>query len=547
MLVSVALAPVLACGGPARDDGAPTALPSTSTSSAPLPPDVALDLSPVSGPRARELVFEELVDRRLPLRIDRERGSLRNVPAVPIGVLSEGAFFVHDVEYAVFVGDDQWVLAETASGLWLHEGATLVRRARLAPPPILALTASAKGDRFAFVTGSGRSSAVLHVFDFASRKKLASFDVPRPKRIRMSRDGTAIAIASQSGEQVALADVSTGAMRRFDVNDEVNDAIPLDGHPGQVAYVTDSDDTFVRDMIAGKELYDSVGTHGAGYPTRDQNGVAYDAATDRLFSSGEDNAVWTYEGWRSGGRRASRSADYAGDVDEIVFAGGEIVAALDSIAVVRDHAGGARVGPFGDRTFSDPARVSVGASGALVMALDGRLARWDGTAREILVAPDTVASATTRVHRGGRATYLQVDRRLFAATPSEGIEASVAPTELATHTTAWPFRVVELAEADVLVALDPPRVLCELRAAAGARVASYDHAGEVVDVAASHDGKALGVLTSTGQVIVVGADGAERERLTLEAPAARPGRPPFRGAKLVSGPTGWKLKPGLGF
>jgi hypothetical protein len=315
-------------------------------------------------------------------------GALRFRGSAPSGSFVAGSSTPHEVEHAVFVGEESWVLAQTATGLWVHEGPTLARRVRIAAPLVVALTANADGSRFAFATAPPRSPeqaftmdasrATLHVAEFPSLKVLGSFPIPYPKRIRMNRAGDAVAVASQRDEEVALVSVATRKVLRYDVDDEVNDATPLDGHPSEVAYVTDSDDTFVRDMVRGKQLYDSVGTHGSGYPTRDQNGVAYDPATDVLFSSGEDNAVWTYEGWRNGSRRASRSADYAGDVDEIVFANGQIHAALDSIAVVRGHAGGARVGPFGDRTFSDPARVFVGARGGVLMALDGRLARWDG-------------------------------------------------------------------------------------------------------------------------------------------------------------------------
>ncbi len=61
-------------------------------------------------------------------------------------------------------------------------------------------------------------------------KKLGAFPIPRPKRIRMNRAGNAIAIASQLDEELALVTLSDGKVRRYDVNDEVNDAIPLDGH-----------------------------------------------------------------------------------------------------------------------------------------------------------------------------------------------------------------------------------------------------------------------------------------------------------------------------
>lgn len=486
---------------------------------------------PIEG-KGRGAFEVETIDERLePLRIEvgalQIPSDLKDVRGAWLGrPLGEPGYVMHDVKGAVFVLGEEWILAQTSTGLWLHEGRTLARRARVARPPIDALTASRDGSRFAFASGQR-----LTVAEFPSLRTVASATIPRPHRIRMSPSGGSVAVASQRDEAVALIDVGSNKIWRFEVNDEVNDAIPLDGHPGEVAYADDSDDVFVRRMTDGAVLFSSLHAKPPGYPTRDMNGVAYDPESDTLFGGSEDNAVWKYEGWRDT-VRWSRSDDYPGDVDVIVFqpkvGGGRIIAGLDSQAVVVESPRGARLGPFGDRIFSDPIDVSLGKEGTILTAMNGRLGRWNPSQDAALFARDTHRStpffAVGRVAMFGSFDSMQA----FFVRRSSAIHAAVTPLQ-ARGVVA---QLVTLGEADFALVVGETATLVRVNATE-VREAPLAIAEGYKASAPCADKKCIGILSKTGVIYEVGADTVLRE---VQRAGSMPPTP-----YLHPGPSGWTV------
>lgn len=295
----------------------------------------------------------------------------------------ERSFAVHRALDAAALGSD-WVVVLANTGLWLHEADSLARRARLAPPPLEQMAASPDGRAFAYAT-AGRPYR-LRIASFPELRLLVpGVEIDEPRRIRFSPDGRRVITASNAEETVTVIDVATGRAVVHDTGDDVNDAVVLPDRPFEVAWSGDSDEAYVYDMAAGRQRFRSGPLHrpaaGKGYVARDQNAVAFDPATGDLFSGGDDNKVWRFEGYRTAEPSAHASPDFAGNVEDLACCRkGSLVVALDSMAVHladRDGATTTRLGPFFGRSGQDPVRVSLAPDDRVLAVLGGRVVIWD--------------------------------------------------------------------------------------------------------------------------------------------------------------------------
>ena len=149
----------------------------------------------------------------------------------------------------MFNGD---VVVEANTGIWSHDPVTLARGARIVAAPVLAMAASPDGRYLAYASGgAGSSVAELHVISYPDGKSVATFHgVDLPRRLRFSPDGKRLVIASRSAETVTLADIASRSVRRYDTDDDVNDAIALPGEGDLVAYANDGDEAVIRSLSA---------------------------------------------------------------------------------------------------------------------------------------------------------------------------------------------------------------------------------------------------------------------------------------------------------
>ena len=124
-------------------------------------------------------------------------------------------FIVHAAKSAVPLGK-QWILVEATTGVWLHEAATLVKRARLARPPIAGLAAAADGRSFAFAAGRPGAPVEIVVVSFPELEvKARAPGVPAPRRMRFTPDGERVVVVPAAGA-AAFVDVASGAVERRD-------------------------------------------------------------------------------------------------------------------------------------------------------------------------------------------------------------------------------------------------------------------------------------------------------------------------------------------
>lgn len=303
-------------------------------------------------------------------------------------------FVMHDATSAAPVGG-AWILVSANTGLWLHEADTLARRARLVAPPVGAMAASPNGKLFAFVTGSSPYTLRITSFpELTSVRTLANID--EPHRVRFSPDGARVVLASTAEETVTMVDVATGRVLRHDAGDDVNDAIAMADRASDVAFVTDSDDTFVYDMEARRQIFDSAPLYRAyggqfAYMTRDQNTVAQDPATGDLFSGGDDNKVWRFTGYRTPSP-ASAPLEFDGNVEDILCCRGtSLVVGLDTLAVhivKPDGTFEASLRPLNLGIDSDDVRLALMPDQSVLAVLDGRPCRYNPADGQSLVATD---------------------------------------------------------------------------------------------------------------------------------------------------------------
>ena len=320
------------------------------------------------------------------------------------GIMLDG-FQLHSADVAAPLLDGAWILVAANSGLWLHEGETLVRRARLAPPPIKAMAASPKGDRYAWVDGAGG----LTMAAFPSLKTIARVaEVDTPAKMRFSPEGDRVVIGSHS-DYVTVYNDKGDTVFRYDENTDVNDAILLPGGK-EVAFVSDSDDAYVYDIATGRELFDSAGLYKdhagrhAPYPTRDQNAIAYHAPSGELLSGGEDDRIWRYLRFRDDNPK-SASVELSGNIDDLVCCRDEDVVAGDDsgniFVVGLDGKTRHRLGPLRLLQYA-AIRVDVmpQKEQGVIAVLDGMLLRWLVEPNLTVVSRDYTTPVELQVDQG---------------------------------------------------------------------------------------------------------------------------------------------------
>jgi len=170
--------------------------------------------------------------------------------------------------------------------------------------------------------------------------------VAAPVQLRFSADGKQLVVASNAEDSVSVVERASGRVRRFDVDEDVNDATFLDGRPGLIAWADDADRiclfdvgkrqlVFSTDAVTGDAATRLFYQPGVPLLRRDQNAVAYLPATGVLLAGGDDNRLWRI---RLAGERyeVARPVEVDANVDEIVpFDDERVIVALDSLALLR--------------------------------------------------------------------------------------------------------------------------------------------------------------------------------------------------------------------
>jgi hypothetical protein len=322
---------------------------------------------------------------------------------------------------AMFNGD---VVVEANTGIWSHAAATLARGARVIAVPVLAMAASPDGRYLAYARGSqGASVADLHVLSYPDGKVVASFyGVDRPRRLRFSPDGKRLVVASRSAETVTLADIASKSVRRYDTDDDVNDAIALPGEGDLVAYANDGDEAVIHSMASHQKVFSTnpfmrevkgiALTPITGTRTRvltmlrDQNAVAFDPLGGVFFAGGDDNVVWRFHGATSGSPRMDPPVELGGNIEEILCthkpAPGQteasVVVALDTLAIsvlTPDGKVQASVGPINWSVQSSPIRIALTPDDQVLAVANGGLALFnpvDASVRPTREYPDLSSS-----------------------------------------------------------------------------------------------------------------------------------------------------------
>lgn len=347
------------------------------------------------------------------------------------------------------IGGGTLFVVHATTGIWLHETKSLMRLARLVPPPIHEMAASPDGAQIAFGAGDALGSKVdLRVIGYPDLTvKVALSDIDSPHRMRFSPRGDRVVIASYE-DTVTLVETKTGAVDVFDTGQDVNDAIVMPDRPDEVAYASDEDEIVVYDLKADRKVFGSApliddyqnkGLSGLSvFFERDQMAVACDPSTLRLIGGGDDNKVWRIDGLRSGSPSLLNPIDFSGNIREILCcAGGSYVVALDSAAVhfMNPKGGiGPSFGPLLSSTQNGEIRVALVPDGSVLIATEGRALRWDPAARTALISPDYNAAqidagsslAADSVFVACNGKKCAVSRVVHALAPAHEVEAAPA-------------------------------------------------------------------------------------------------------------------------
>lgn len=344
---------------------------------------------------------------------------------------SDGTFHPHEPIAAASVGaHGEWILALAASGLFLVEGDALAVRARLFRDASGDVASSPDGLVFAFGTCAGNRCGV-DVRAFPDLRRIRFVETDEASRIRFSQDGTELAVVSRSESSVTIVDVATGTTEHYDSTGAVNDACFIGKRA--IAYGNDDDTTIVVDRTTKAKVLDHLAYIGHGV-RRDQNAVAYDAARDRLYTGGNDNDVWPYDGPASGSPRALSSHEFDNDVsDFVLLPNGDLVVALDSASLDVLHPDGTKgslIG-FSVGSVSYGARVSLGKNGDVVGVLGHVIFRWKIGEAQVRQAPLFAHFAETTPLSSDSADYLRIPTNgSIAWVPSSGDPLRVTTVDL---------------------------------------------------------------------------------------------------------------------
>ncbi|CAN5206811.1 hypothetical protein BH09MYX1_BH09MYX1_47870 [soil metagenome] len=277
----------------------------------------------------------------------------------------------------------EWIVVLAESGLWLLEGESLATRARLFADANGDVATSPDGLHLAFgacdATGSASTKKPrcgVDVREFPGLEREHFFETDSPSRIRWSQDGTELAIASRAASTTTIATLAPETTKRYPSTGAVNDATFIG--KDAVAFGNDDDTTLVVDRATNAVSFDHLAAIGHRV-RRDQNAGAYDAARDRLFSGGNDNKVWTYDGVAGKSVMAHDAVAFANDViDFVLLPSGDLVVALDSGSLDERRVGGRTTHLLGLSvgSVSYGARIALGKHGDVVGVLACSVARW---------------------------------------------------------------------------------------------------------------------------------------------------------------------------
>jgi hypothetical protein len=393
-----------ACGSSERAPAAREASPEATAEAAAAPPHCPVDpttLPPLPGWNDEAAAPEREGRERLTPEIIATPELGRCVPpedlfdAAPtrgpvIGAITgEGTarrFALHQVNDVAVLGDGPYLLAAGRSGLFLHDGLTLARRARLIEAPALAVAASPDGRRAAVLleaaSPDASGSRALVVFDPDTLEVIARLEGAPPGRLRFSPDGERVVIASPE-KRLFVWDGDTDAPRVVETPDELSDAAFAPDHPDVVAYVGEQNQIQYRSLETGEPIAQSGGA--ALRTRRDLNTLALVPSAGLTVAGGDDNRVHLYRGMLGERAEEIASIELDGNVEDLACCRGSRFVAGTDEGQIQWFDGATRVrslGPLVPTILGGSIRLSLYGDD-VVGALFGQLFRW--TAGDVVV------------------------------------------------------------------------------------------------------------------------------------------------------------------
>ncbi len=396
MVAALGLAAVAGCGEKEAASPAGPAVAAASAPAAPAPPRCEVDPSAipplpafeggsVDAPRLRvEPVEAAAVGRCVPAD-DLLSAPRADEPTVG-AVRGEGAsrsFALHRARDVAMLGDGPFLLTAGDAGLFLHDVATLARRARLHDEPASAVAASPDGATAAVllerprVANGQATSHELLVFDVSTLEIRAELDPAPGGRLRFSPDGKRVLLAS-SERALWLYDLETAKLTRSPADDPIADAAFVPDRGDMVAFVGDRNEVQFRDLATGRAIAQSGGA--ALRTSRDLNAVAFVPGAGLVVAGGDDDRVHVYRGML--GERAEQvgAIELDGNVEDFACGSGAHFVAATSRGSIVWFEGAERVrsiGPLVPDLLGDPIRLALRGDEVFAVFL-GQLFRWPG-------------------------------------------------------------------------------------------------------------------------------------------------------------------------
>jgi hypothetical protein len=396
-VVAVALALAAACSsGEARSTALPGAASATNPP-APAPPRCHVDAAaipplpafePVPGERPRltvEVVESPAVGRCV--RADELLGGPAT-EADTVGALrgsgADRTFALHRVRDVALLGEGPFFLAADAAGVYLHDVATLGRRARLHESAATAVASSPDGtiaaallERPRIADGEATRHTLL-VFESATLAIVAEVDRAPAGRLRFSPDGRRLVLASEE-RALWVYDLDTSSLLRRRVDEPIADAAFVPDRPGIVATVGDTNEVRFHDVANDRAIAQSGGA--TLKTSRDLNALAVIGEAGWLVAGGDDDRLHVYRGMLGERAEEVRSVELDGNVEDIACCRGARFAVgtnRGSITWFDRDERTRTFGPLVPNLLGDPMRLALHGDGEVLAAFLGQLFRWDG-------------------------------------------------------------------------------------------------------------------------------------------------------------------------